>query len=1009
MTLAGDATIGFAATRPLGTWNQRLGVDYPGVFKAVLKATLAAATANAPGMVSSAIDGFFAFRMEDARRPPEELAWLLIRRALAHAMAKLAIEALKRHDREPDDPDGLVAQLDASLDGAEVPIDHEFVECPGDHPIVGRLVDPFQAWLRAYGLNDAETRSVTRRLGAYFTLALHREWADHADEYRLLEAKLVETATPFARANAIERAWLKNAAYLQRLIREPVFYEPFGLHDVYVALRAYYVEGTGDEADFNQVQAERQPPERRRVAVDLRAECLRWLKADDRRNPVRLISGDPGCGKTSFAKELAAELTDAWPEAAGAARRVLFVPLHRFNFTGDLQLTLRNYLSGTGILPRDYDPLDAVDGASRLLIFFDGLDEISEQGRPGREAIQKLAGQVDILARTLNHAQPRVFFVLGGRHLAIDASRQHFQQPRQVLHVLPYRIADPEHYQIDPDTGPAQLGEDLRQVWWQKYAAATGKPYDGLPDQVDRGDLEPITSQPLLNYLLAQSLERGELDFSAQITLNHIYGDLLKAVYERHWGDPETTSAARGTERRLPLPGHPALKPLSWDDFVRLLEEVALLAWHGTGRTVPASAVESACEELRLKDKLEAFKQGTEAGAVSLLVSFFFRQAEQIGGEPSFEFTHKSFGEYLTARRLVRAIATTHDQRDRNRRDPDDGWTTTVALERWARMTGSAAVDLDLLGFLARQISLQQSTKVGNWQGMLAELFGDQLKRGLPMHKLGLPTFQEMTRQARNSEETLLAAHSCCVTSSGITSDVLWPHNGSFRAMLLRLGTSPRDFSLVRQCVNGLNLREASFFEEFKRSNCFYHNTIRLPCVNLDHSDLRLTVLTNSELFAASFRRTLLGGAELDSADLYGADLSSADLSSADLSSANLEGANLEGANLEGANLEGANLEGANLERANLGGANLGGANLEGVLYVDEARNLNRVASWRGARIERKWVEKLGLDAEKLGIVVVDDMAREEGSRVAERRATGPGIDPTTGPASAHPPRRRMK
>jgi hypothetical protein len=116
----------------------------------------------------------------------------------------------------------LVAQLDAALDDTEVLIDHEFPERPAEHSIVQRAVDPFGKWLKAHGLNGAETRSVTRRLGAYFTLALHHEWAEHADEYGTLEAKLLEAQTPFAKASKLARAWLKNSAYLQRLIREPV-------------------------------------------------------------------------------------------------------------------------------------------------------------------------------------------------------------------------------------------------------------------------------------------------------------------------------------------------------------------------------------------------------------------------------------------------------------------------------------------------------------------------------------------------------------------------------------------------------------------------------------------------------------------------------------------------------------------------------------------------------------------------------------------------------------------
>jgi len=69
-----DETIGFSAKAPVSAWNKRLGVDYPGVFKALLKAGLAAGTASAPGAISAAIDGFFAFRVEDVKRPPD--SWL---------------------------------------------------------------------------------------------------------------------------------------------------------------------------------------------------------------------------------------------------------------------------------------------------------------------------------------------------------------------------------------------------------------------------------------------------------------------------------------------------------------------------------------------------------------------------------------------------------------------------------------------------------------------------------------------------------------------------------------------------------------------------------------------------------------------------------------------------------------------------------------------------------------------------------------------------------------------
>jgi hypothetical protein len=45
-----------------------------------------------------------------------------------------------------------------------------------------------------------------------------------------------------------------------------------------------------------------------------------------------------------------------------------------------------------------------------------------------------------------------------------------------------------------------------------------------------------------------------------------------------------------------------------------------------------------------------------------------------------------------------------------------------------------------------------------------------------------------------------------------------------------------------------------------------------------------------------------------------------------------------------------------------------------GVRGLDEARGIDQVACWRGATIERKWVERMGLDAERLGFEVVDDV-----------------------------------
>src|SRR3954452_22199346 len=162
-----------------------------------------------------------------------------------------------------------------------------------------------------------------------------------------------------------------------------------------------------------------------------------------------------------------------------------------------------------------------------------------------------------------------------------------------------------------------------------------------MPVELRRGDLDEVTAQPLLNYLLALSRERGRLDLAAATNLNEVYEDLLAAVWERRWGEGQLADV-RGLER---------------SDFERVFEGIALAAWHsGDIRRVSATAVETICKQSGLDKKLVAFERGAEKGAVSLLAAFYVRQAGFTASERSFEFTHKSFGEFLVARRLVRAL-----------------------------------------------------------------------------------------------------------------------------------------------------------------------------------------------------------------------------------------------------------------------------------------------------------------------------------------------------------------
>ena len=77
-----------------------------------------------------------------------------------------------------------------------------------------------------------------------------------------------------------------------------------------------------------------------------------------------------------------------------------------------------------------------------------------------------------------------------------------------------------------------------------------------------------------------------------------------------------------------------------------------------------------------------------------MLLAFYFRQSgHRVTGDKTFEFTHKSFGEYLTARRIVRGVQLMHDELKRRREYIESGWDERDALTYWAKLCGPTTMD----------------------------------------------------------------------------------------------------------------------------------------------------------------------------------------------------------------------------------------------------------------------------------------------------------------------------
>lgn len=706
----------------------------------------------------------------------------------------------------------------------------------------------FERWLAFLGVPEDQRKRLAATLPNEFLIALTEEWRRKPEFYAKMQA---DDKNPFVQAAEREYLWAK---YRQTLIdafnTEPMFEETFGLAAVYVGLRAYHTAKDKERGEVKRV-------------VNLEQKIDEWLSVGSKTDTLRVISGGPGSGKSSFGKMLAAKL-------AQQGRYVLFIPLQHLE-NSMVVSAMGTYLTASGWFK--HNPLDGSNADTPLLLICDGLDELAQEGKASEEMAGQFIANLKQFLETRNMGKLHVQAMVSGREPVIQTHAFKLDVQDTVLHLLPYKLLYHDlfanHGLTKYDDPTKMLKADQRDTWWKRYAFAKGRPETTMPEVLKREELEDITREPLLNYLVALSYERSKqpdaprkLDFSTETNRNRIYADLLFSVYERPWGNKR----------------NPQAKGISEHQFYTLLEEIALVTWRGGGRTATLQSLQEHCGAQNA-NILKIFEQGSEEkGVHRLITAFYFRQGQrEANQEKTFEFTHKSFGEYLTARRLVRELAEIHDQRRDNKSNSRKGWTMQQALTAWAQLTGNTPIDWDLLPFLRDEIALlpadplvdgistakrerhAERPKPVELLQTLCELAGDVIANEMPMQEVKpiLATFGEMNRQARNAELALLAAiNACALTKEDGIHMVVIPWS--------------------EQNEDERWKNSARAFEWFNR-------------------------LRGQEIGYRAFFSSLLAGLDLTGMDLNGSDLRGADLRGVNFFGADLYDANLDEANVCGA------------------------------------------------------------------------------------------------------------
>ena len=378
-----SSEFGLAIKKPIAAWNKPLKANFRDIFAALGNAGFNAATGQWTGLGENAIDLLSAVGLED--QGPAELAWVLIYRSLTQAIGKLMADSEFLIQYVEQNLDELADTLDLSLENGELEISDSFFRCPDQLPLLEDIQIPLAQWFQGFGLTEIQAMTLARRLPSYFVFALNSEWKTRPQDYSYLNEQI---KTPFTQAAEEQRGWNLYNAWLCQQVEEPMMLEAFGLQDVYVKPRAYFRQlDRNDNDDFRRQNRQQRF---KRVVVDLETELRQWLCRADKDDAIRVISGDPGSGKSSFAKIFAASHSRQTDPQLDF--QVMFVPLHHLDFEGDLLAAVAEFASYDEYIVSD--PIDKDDHNQRRFLIFDGLDELAMQGKLSREAAQKFVKDV---------------------------------------------------------------------------------------------------------------------------------------------------------------------------------------------------------------------------------------------------------------------------------------------------------------------------------------------------------------------------------------------------------------------------------------------------------------------------------------------------------------------------------------------------------------------------------------------------------------------------------------
>ena len=924
------------------------------IVASIVKGLVEGLTGGITGVIANTGD----ILRELGSMPPEQQAWVLVSRSASQAVGELTALLEMPNDRKyfskTDSYDAFCSNISediqVTIDRSNLVIDHTFLNDPVPG-FVEAFLPKLEKQLSQFGIPQKDARNIGHRFKVYFNVAIATQLQTSPNHYGLLLKRL----TP---ADPLLSSYLKWQAYrrfVERLPCERVFNASFALDKVFIDLRSYFdsaiVQSVDDEGSQPDQSSNSQNIEKRSLDSDRSKTNLRtfgllvdlltdWLTGRPHEKSI-FVSGGPGSGKSSSVKMYACKLAALYSDHLGELVDAIVIPLHKLPSAERFIDSLKEFC----IKHQPPMPIDWLEGESEVtakLIFLDGLDELSQSGKDGPAAANDLVRRVRDWQGMVRNQKIRTIFI--GRPIATHWSKSHAEDSK-IVELLPFDIKKQDELERPSDKLEFRIPEeaqeeyeeqqendkqtiarnvkkflstDQRVLWWKKFAGAnTAVESKAVPSWMKGKNLKDLTSEPLICYLVSESYLNNKDGFEKDLDANRLYQQMLEAVRDRVHSESGPLASSSKFDNEM---------------FVETLEDIGLATFHHAGRAIGSVQLEPYLSDNSKQMLITAAeKQDSHGhfrdGLVKLMVSFFVRAH---GGWNSavFEFTHKSFAEYLAARRLMYGVVTSilkkwyrHKKTAQSRER--EGWDTETALLEWIRLFGQVRLTNNVIDFFAGELrrlavefaeveEIPYSKVLHELRMMVLEFLLFVQRFELPMHRSSISTdFKEMRRGSRFAEEAMFVVHhQICA--------LMMEHGIAVRAL-----PGPE---------NGFCDPESSELTDANK----YQNV--WP-TDVDFSSRVIRIIGKLNFVENSPIVDSLSFLDLRRANLWGMDLRQANLRHANLEGVDFGGANLWGADLEGAGLEEANLRQADLRQANLRLANLAGADVEGA-------NLGRADRW---------------------------------------------------------------